>query len=87
MLALLTWLAGTVGLGYLVVHYHLWHDMIAVSGDLVFIAWVLLGAAWLSRGMRVAGVDRKDATEWAKAIHDAQRREEAARKERESVGK
>jgi hypothetical protein len=87
MLALLTWLAGTIGLGYLVAHYHLWHTLVAVLGDLAFIAWVLLGAAWLSRVRVRSAIPDANAAAWAKHVQEIAAREEAARKERAGVTK
>jgi hypothetical protein len=87
MLALLTWLAGTIGLGYLVTHYHLWRTLVAVLGDLVFIAWVLLGAAWLSRVRVRSEYPETNTAAWAKHVQEIAAKEEAARKERASVTK
>jgi hypothetical protein len=87
MLALLTWLAGTIGLGYLVAHFHLWRTLVAVLGDLAFIAWVLLGAAWLSRVRVRSAIPDANAAAWAKHVQELAAREEATRKERASATK
>lgn len=85
MIALLVWLAGTVGLGYEIVKHHLWQPGIAAATDVCFLAWVVGGAAWLAARMRGPGRPGPLDRAWQQAARAAAARAEALEKDRQNV--
>lgn len=61
MIALLIWLTGVLLIGWQMTSHGYWHDLAAVLTGMLFILWVILGAAILSARLRATGARPKSA--------------------------
>ena len=83
MIALLAWLAGSVGIVYEMTVRHYWHVLVGNVLALGFVVWVFGGASILARRLPAPGKGRMTRADADAAIAAARARERAARAESE----